>query len=97
MIENYKFKLYIVEATPASRALVDRMKTVLDGALKDNYTLEIVNILKNPEIAVKEKILASPTLVMELPPPPQRIVGNIKDEKDLLISLKIFDQEEGKN
>lgn len=89
-MEKYKFKLYVVENTSASIELVDKVAEIFKIALNDEYSLEVIDILKHPEDAIKDKILATPTLILEIPLPPKRIIGNIGDSEKILLSLNII-------
>lgn len=89
-MKKYRFKIYVVEKNPGSQDLIQRIITLFNSKLKNNYSLEIIDILKNPEIAIDDNIMASPTLLMEHPQPPRRIVGNINDEKALVSMLNLL-------
>jgi circadian clock protein KaiB len=88
-MDNYQFKIYVVEKNPSSKDLIKRIKTIFNNALSNNYTLEVVDILKNPEVAVRDNILASPTLIMEHPLPAKRVIGDISDENTLISMLNL--------
>lgn len=92
-MEIYKFKLYVVEDTPASKALVEKLKAIFNNALKENYKLEVIDIMKHPELAIKMKIIATPTLVMEFPEPQKKIVGNLSNENSLIIGLDLLNKD----
>jgi len=80
----YKFKLYVAGQTPNSVNAVRNIKAFLDNKLKDQYSLSIIDVLENPQQAEEDKIIISPTLIKILPPPPRRIIGDLRDEKRLL-------------
>lgn len=88
-MEDYKFKLFIVEDSQTSKNMVDKVKNIIESALKASYHFEVVDILTNPQEAVKNRIIASPTLLVELPLSSRRFVGDIKDEQSLLAGLDI--------
>lgn len=88
-MDKYRFKIYLVEKSPGSQDLINRITSLFNRKLRNNYSLEIIDIIKNPEVAVKNDILASPTLLKEHPLPSQRIIGNIKDEKTLITMLNL--------
>ena len=69
--------------------MVDAMQNIIENALKASYHFEVVDILTNPQEAVKNRIIASPTLLVELPLLSRRFVGDIKDEQSLLAGLDI--------
>ncbi|MBT3209571.1 MAG: circadian clock protein KaiB [Bacteroidetes bacterium] len=88
-MSNYKFKLYVVESNVKTSDVIKKIKEVFSEVLNDNYSLEIVDILNNPDLAIEAKILASPTLIMEFPLPSKRVIGKIADTEKLFARLKI--------
>jgi circadian clock protein KaiB len=89
-MEKYKFKLYVVENTAPSNDLVDKLCNIFNSALKENYALEVVDVIKHPELAIKDKILTTPTLILEVPLPQKRMVGNIGNSNTLMIGLDLL-------
>jgi len=83
----YELKLYVVGQTLASVDVINKLRALLEDEFKDQYSLEIIDIIKNPQLAENDKILATPTLVKVLPPPIRRIVGDLSDRKKVLIGL----------
>ncbi len=85
----YKFKLYLYMSgkTPPSVAGAYNLRVLLDKELKDQYSLEVINVLDNPQRAQEDKILATPTLVKMAPEPQKRIVGDLSDGKKVLLGL----------
>ena len=73
--EEICLKLYIIGCSNASNEMIIKLTTLLDANIK-NYTLEIIDILKNPEQTIAANILASPTLIKVKPFPEKRIIGN---------------------
>lgn len=86
---SYKFKIYLIEKNQSSKELLHKVTSILNNRFRNNYSLEIVDILKNPEIAINDNILATPTLLKEYPLPARRIIGDITDEKSFLSILSL--------
>lgn len=86
----FEFKLYIAGQTTNSANAVRNVKTFLDHRLRDHYSLVIVDILEDPQMAEKDKIIISPTLVKILPLPTKRVIGDLSDEKRLADLLCLF-------
>ncbi len=85
----YKFKLYLYmsgEALPSAAGAYN-LKVLLDKELQGQYSLEVINVLDNPQRAQEDKILATPTLVKMVPEPQKRIVGDLSDGKKVLLGL----------
>jgi len=89
----YILKLYLSGETTASKNAIKNLKDILDKELKGKYKLEVIDILKNPEIAEKEKIMAIPTLVKNLPSPIRRILGDLSDKEKVLLGLDLVEEE----
>ncbi len=88
----YKFKLYLYMSgeTPPSVAGAYNLRVLLDKELKGQYSLEVINVLDNPQRAVEDKILATPTLVKASPPPEKRVVGDLSDKDKVLSALGLI-------
>lgn len=85
--KKYLLKLYVVRKTPKSERAIKSLKSILKGM--EDYDLKIVDVLKHPELAEEEKILAVPTLVRELPTPIQHIIGDLTEKEKVLIGLNL--------
>ena len=82
MGKSYTLCLYIAGSTSAGKQSVRDVKRVLKKSSLD-YTLEVVDILKNPQMALKNGVVATPTLIKTQPLPVQHIVGRIDNVLDL--------------
>ena len=84
---KYILKLYILGDTTNSNRAVNNLKKICTEVLKDEYAIEIIDILKNPKLAVDGCIIATPTLIKRLPPPLRRVVGDLSDAESVLFGL----------
>ena len=91
---RYVLRLYITAETPNSTRAIANMKRICAEELEGNYELEVIDILKNPQLAEDDKIIAIPTLVKKLPGPIRRLVGNLSDREKVLLGLDIIHQTE---
>ncbi|MFO8009457.1 MAG: circadian clock KaiB family protein [Dehalococcoidia bacterium] len=84
-------KLYTAgkNLSPQESATLENLRRICDAELGGQYELEIIDILENPAIAEAEEIIATPTLVKELPPPPKRIIGEISNTEKILMELEL--------
>jgi len=64
-------------------------KKLCDEHLKGHCDIEIIDIMKKPEVAYDEQIVAIPTLVKQSPLPVRRLVGDLSNKERLLVSLDI--------
>lgn len=86
----YKFKLYIVDQSEETIQQVEMMKALFNDALKEEYTLELIDMLDNPELVADNQIKVSPTLILELPPPSKKLEGTLPGKEKLLLALNIL-------
>jgi len=89
-------KLYIAGQTSKSRRAIVNLKEICEREFEGRYELVVVDVLERPQLAEDEKILATPTLIRELPPPMRRIVGDLSNEEKILIGLNLVPTEEKK-
>ena len=60
-----------------------------ENELEGQYELEIIDVLENPQRAEEEKILATPTLIKQLPLPLRRVIGDLSDKEKVLLGLEV--------
>jgi circadian clock protein KaiB len=89
MGDKYILKLYITGKTPRSDQAIAHLKEICARELADKYQLSIIDVLEHPQLAEDEKILATPTLIKELPPPLRRIIGDLSDTEKVLLGLDL--------
>lgn len=80
-------KLYVTGRTPQAEAAIRNLKHICDDELGGNYKLEVIDVLERPQLAEDERILATPTLIKELPLPMRRIIGDLSDRDRVLLGL----------
>ena len=84
-----KLKLFITGQTPRSEKAINNMKHICENELKGQVELIIIDVIERPQLAEDEKILATPTLIKELPPPLRRVIGDLSDKQKVLIGLDL--------
>jgi len=89
MAAQYVIKLYVTGQTANSTRAIENLKDVLKNGLGDLYKLKIIDVLKNPQLAEEDKILATPALVRVLPPPIRKIIGDLSDREKVLLGLDL--------
>lgn len=87
----YKFLLYITGRRQKTLALIEALKGFLSERFKDQYSLEIIDVLEDPQRAEEDMILATPTLVKSSPPPIRKIIGDFHNGQDLFALLNSTD------
>lgn len=90
MMAKYKLKLYIIGYTSMAKKAIKNLQDICAlPELQGIYEAEVVDLLKNPQLAESEKIIATPVLIKELPEPLRRIIGDLSDREKVLVGLNI--------
>jgi circadian clock protein KaiB len=79
-------RLYLAGATARSREAIRLVHLLCEAELKNNFKLEVIDIYQQPELARKNQIIATPTLVKEFPLPARRFIGSMIDAGRLFAS-----------
>ena len=85
----WELRLYVAGQTPKSIEAFANLKKIAETHLKGQYTIEVIDLLENPELAKGDQILALPTLVRKLPEPVKKIIGTLANEEKVLVGLDI--------
>ena len=87
--EIWELRLYVAGQTPKSIAAFANLKKICEEHLKGKYRIEVIDLLKNPQLAKGDQILAIPTLVRKLPQPIKKIIGDLSNTERVLVGLDI--------
>src|SRR5579863_4428220 len=82
-------RLYVAGQTPKSLAALSNLKKICAEHLDGTYQLEVVDLVKNPQLARGDQILAIPTLVRNLPVPIRKIIGDLSNVERVLVGLDL--------
>lgn len=85
----WNLRLYIAGQTPKSVAAYGNLKKLCEELLQGRYTLEIIDLQKNPHLAQVDQIVAIPTLIRKLPEPIRRIIGDLSNRDRTLRGLDL--------
>jgi circadian clock protein KaiB len=85
----WDLRLYVAGQTPRSLAAVSNLKKICEEHLVGRYNIEVVDLVKHPQLAAGDQILAIPTLVRKLPQPLRKIVGDLRDTERTLVGLQL--------
>ena len=88
--KTYILKLYVAGNTPNSMRALNTLREILESEFKGVYALKVIDVLKSPQLAEEDKILATPTLSKILPQPVRRIIGDLSDREKVLIGLDLL-------
>jgi circadian clock protein KaiB len=87
--EIYLLRLYVAGQTPKCITAFANLKKICEEHLAGKYQIEVIDLLKNPELAKGDQILALPTLVRKLPEPMKKIIGDLSNTEKVLVGLDI--------
>lgn len=93
MVSNrkaYVLKLYVAGNTPNSTRAIRVLQDILEKDFQGVYSLKVIDVLENPQLAEEDKILATPTLTKILPPPVRKIIGDLSNREKVLIGLDLM-------
>ena len=86
---EWQLMLYIAGQTPSSMKALQNLKSYADEYLEGIYSIEIIDLLENPQLAEGDQILAVPTLVRRVPEPIRKIIGDLSNKERVLVGLNI--------
>jgi circadian clock protein KaiB len=87
--EKYILTLYIAGKTQKAVRAIENINCYCQEHLQEGYTLKIVDLKQQPELAASEQIIAIPTLIRQLPAPIRILVGDLSDKEKVLVGLNI--------
>lgn len=88
-LEQYELKLYVAGQTPRSLAALANLRRLCEEHLAGKYRIEVVDLVRNPQFARNDQIVAIPTLVRRLPPPLKKIIGDLSNTDRVLVGLQV--------
>src|SRR5262245_11691503 len=86
---EWELRLYVAGQTPKSGAAFANLKRLCEEHLAGRYRIEVIDLLKQPQLAAGDQILAIPTLVRKLPAPLCKIVGDLRNTERTLVGLQL--------
>ncbi len=86
---RYILRLFVTGKTPRAELAIANLRKICEEELKGEYELDIIDVLEHPELAEEERILATPTLVKQLPPPLRRVIGDLTNKEKVLFGLAV--------
>ena len=85
----WELRLYVAGQTEKSVLAFQNLKLICETHLKGEYSIEVIDLLRNPQLAKGDQIVATPTLVKKLPTPVKRIIGDLSDTERVLVGLNL--------
>jgi circadian clock protein KaiB len=87
--KKWRLRLYVMDQTPKSVMAFSNLKRICEDHLKGCYHITVIDLLKHPQLAKGDQILATPTVVRKLPAPVRTIIGSLSDLDQVLVGLDL--------
>ncbi|HBB35357.1 MAG TPA: hypothetical protein DDZ80_10675 [Cyanobacteria bacterium UBA8803] len=88
-LEKYVLRLYVANNSAKSLRAVQKIKKLCEKHLQGRYELEVIDIYKHPELLEEDQVFAVPTLIKKLPPPLQKLIGDMTNTEKVIICLDL--------
>ena len=85
----WQLRLYVTGQTPKSLTAFSNLKKICESHLKGRYRITVIDLVKQPQLAKGDQILAVPTVVRKLPKPVRTIIGNLSETDRVLVGLDL--------
>lgn len=82
-------RLFVTGTSPRTEIAVANLRRICEQELRGRYELQVIDVLEQPQLAEDEKVLATPTLIKQLPPPLRRVIGDLSDKDKVLLGLEV--------
>jgi circadian clock protein KaiB len=90
----WDMRLYVAGETTRSIAAISNLRQLCEKHLPGMYRIEIIDLMKHPELAMSDQIVAVPTLVRGLPRPVRKIIGDLSSAEKVFRGLQILSAEQ---
>ena len=88
--ERWELRLYVAGQTPKSLAAFNNLKKICETHMAGRYSIELIDLVQNPQMARRDQILAIPTLIRKLPEPIRKIIGDLSNTEKVLVGLELI-------
>ena len=85
----WQLRLYVAGQTTKSLTAFSNLKKICEDHLKGRYSIEVVDLVEQPQLSKGDQILAIPTLVRKLPQPVRKIIGDLSNTERVLVGLDL--------
>ncbi|MEO8018770.1 MAG: circadian clock protein KaiB [Pseudomonadota bacterium] len=88
-MSEYALKLYVAGQTPKAVRAFSNLRKICEEHLEGRYSIEVIDLVENPQLGRGDQILALPTLVRQLPAPIKKIIGDLSNTERVLVGLDL--------
>jgi circadian clock protein KaiB len=87
--KSVTLRLYVAGQTPKSVAAIENLRRICEEHLRGRYAVDVIDLVKDPQLARGDQIVAIPTVVRKLPPPLRKLIGDLSNTQRVLVGLDI--------
>lgn len=88
--DKWVLRLYVAGQTPKALTALKNLEKICEEQLHGKFTIEVIDLLINPQLGAEDQILALPTLVRKLPVPVRKIIGDLSNTERVLVGLDLL-------
>lgn len=92
---RYVLKLYVAGGSQQARVAIENLRRICEQDLAGDYEMIVVDVFEHPELAEEDRILATPTVIKDLPLPMRRVIGDLSSAEKVLVGLNLLDARGG--
>jgi circadian clock protein KaiB len=89
-VEVWNLRLYVAGQTPKSLTAFANLKQLCEQHLPGRYEIEVIDLMKQPQLATDDQIVALPTLVRKLPEPIKRLIGDLSNTERVMVAMDLI-------
>ena len=86
---TFRFRLYVADSSQNSLQAVANLNAICDSHLNGQYEIEVIDVFREPKLALADAVYMTPTLIMMEPAPAKRIIGTLSQTQVVLQTLGI--------
>lgn len=86
-IPMLEFKLYVVQNSPKTAMVIEKLIEILNEAFGNQYALKVTDVFDDTDMTERDEILATPTLIKSSPEPVKRVIGDLRNKEKVFFGL----------
>ena len=87
--KEWELKIYVAGETDKSRAAIENLRRICEEHMKGKYHIEVIDLMKHPQLAAEDQIFAVPTVIRKLPEPIKKLIGDLSVTEKVMVGLDI--------
>lgn len=88
---RFRFCVYVAGQTRRADLAVARLRKICEELIPGDYEIEVIDVAKRPDLAKAHQVVATPTVLRNLPAPLRKSIGDFSNKEKALLGLGLFD------